>query len=572
MLTFFEANERYQNANKLGKLSKSKQPSAEKHQDKQEFNKSSILAAKVNVESSNPFTSCTLCSDKANGDHPIHKCPNFTTAKEKIARLSILNGCTKCARIKHLDSSCHFRFDRKCKHCQGWNFSFLCLSDNHESSVKVRDLVHNTKKAVPNPKQNEKGKSKDAQNSTQNGVVCPGSSFQSNGGIDSILPTFSYTLGPSKIRGLKDSGSQANYISECALEGQCFKIVKDNFDLIVNGFNGAKCYRTRIVQIAVKIGETVHNVEAICVPGIDINLNLPGLGKIVKCFRNSGYKLLDEFLDEDREDISNIQFILGANSAHCLMERMVSFGHSSQSVYYETKFGIMLIGNIEKLILNLKFLPSLHDNTHLLCFGLEENLDEQGKSLDNIKFPMTSCFKSSVRCIGSAEDPAICILDHDGRINEHKLQKATDHILERECSYYLHKDSTDLDGESIEHNKKLVRYLLNNTQRIEEGRLVMPLLWNGLVSHLLGENTNLAKQILKSNLKKLSKNDDFFKLMDENVKTQAAQNLIERIDNLDRFCEEHPEYSFLPHIGIFKLDRSTTKCRMVFLSNLCEKH
>ena len=282
--------------------------------------------------------------------------------------------------------------------------------------MKVRNLVRNIKKAVPNPKQNEKGKSKDAQNRTQNGVVCPGSSFQSNGGIDSILPTFSCTLGPSKIRGLKDSGSQANYISECALEGQCFKVVKDNFDLIVNGFNGAKCYRTRIVQISVKIGETVHNVEAICVPGIDINLNLPRLGKIVKGFRNSGYKLLDEFLDEDREDISNIQFILGANSAHCLMEKMVSFGHSGHSVYYETKFGIMLIGNIEKLIVNLKFLPSLHDNTHLLCFGFEENLDEQDISLDNIKFPMISCFKSSVRCIGSAEDPAISILDHDGRI------------------------------------------------------------------------------------------------------------------------------------------------------------
>ena len=81
-----------------------------------------------------------------------------------------------------------------------------------------------------------------------------------------------------------------------------------------------------------KIGETVHNVEAICVQGIDINLNLPGLGKIVKGFRNSGYKLLDEFLDEDREDISNIQFILGANSAHCLMEKMVSFGHSGQNL------------------------------------------------------------------------------------------------------------------------------------------------------------------------------------------------------------------------------------------------
>ena len=83
---FFEANERYQNANKLGKSSKSKQPSAEKLQDKQEISKSSILAAKVNVESSNPFTSCTHYSDKVNGDHPILKCPNFIAAKEKIAR------------------------------------------------------------------------------------------------------------------------------------------------------------------------------------------------------------------------------------------------------------------------------------------------------------------------------------------------------------------------------------------------------------------------------------------------------------------------------------------------------
>ena len=65
--------------------------------------------------------------------------------------------------------------------------------------------------------------------------------------------------------------------------------------------------------------------------------------------------------------------------------------------------------------------------------------------MDNIKFPMTSCFKSGVRCIGNAEDPAVCILDHDGRINEHKFQKATYHISKYEYSY-LHKDSTDLDG------------------------------------------------------------------------------------------------------------------------------
>ena len=42
------------------------------------------------------------------------------------------------------------------------------------------------------------------------------------------------------------------------------------------------------------------------------------------------------------------------------------------------------------------------------------------------------------------------------------------------------------------------------------------------------------------------------------------------MDNLDQFRTEYPNHSFLPHMGVFKLDRETTKCRIVFLSNLCE--
>ncbi|XP_066941414.1 uncharacterized protein [Macrobrachium rosenbergii] len=59
--------------------------------------------------------------------------------------------------------------------------------------------------------------------------------------------------------------------------------------------------------------------------------------------------------------------------------------------------------------------------------------------------------------------------------------------------------------------------------------------------------------------------------MDDNVKTQESQGIIEKIPNLDQFFQEHPEHSFMAHMGVFKLSRETTKCRMVFLSNLCEK-
>ncbi|XP_064087272.1 uncharacterized protein LOC135201905 [Macrobrachium nipponense] len=54
-------------------------------------------------------------------------------------------------------------------------------------------------------------------------------------------------------------------------------------------------------------------------------------------------------------------------------------------------------------------------------------------------------------------------------------------------------------------------------------------------------------------------------------KEQADAGIIERIENLDQFKKEHPESSFVPFMGIFKPDRETTKCRVVFLSNLSDK-
>ena len=59
--------------------------------------------------------------------------------------------------------------------------------------------------------------------------------------------------------------------------------------------------------------------------------------------------------------------------------------------------------------------------------------------------------------------------------------------------------------------------------------------------------------------------------MDETIKDHADAGIIERIHNLDQYLNDHPEHSFLPHMGIFKLDRETSKCRIVFLSNLREQ-
>ena len=100
----------------------------------------------------------------------------------------------------------------------------------------------------------------------------------------------------------------------------------------------------------------------------------------------------------------------------------------------------------------------------------------------------------------------------------------------------------------------------------------MPLIWNTKVDHLLGTNRNLALQILKSNFKKLSRDGkDRLKMIDQNFKEQRELGIIEKIGDLDKFLEENPRHSFLAHMAVFKPDRDTTKCRVVYLSNLCEK-
>ena len=99
---------------------------------------------------------------------------------------------------------------------------------------------------------------------------------------------------------------------------------------------------------------------------------------------------------------------------------------------------------------------------------------------------------------------------------------------------------------------KLVDFTLKNISRDDDGRIRVPLLWNGEVSHLLSRNEKIAKLILKSNLKKLRKNEKYLFLMDATIKEQLSAGIIEPVHNLDQFKIEHPDYSFLPHMGIFK--------------------
>ena len=94
------------------------------------------------------------------------------------------------------------------------------------------------------------------------------------------------------------------------------------------------------------------------------------------------------------------------------------------------------------------------------------------------------------------------LLSNDEIKDMELLQTAADEMLETTCEEVLHRDTSVYSDEVVEIHKNLVNYVTQKTTRSEDGRFVMPLLWNPRVSHLLGHNFSLSKQILMSLLKK----------------------------------------------------------------------
>ena len=120
--------------------------------------------------------------------------------------------------------------------------------------------------------------------------------------------------------------------------------------------------------------------------------------------------------------------------------------------------------------------------------------------------------------------------------------------------------NTDLE---IEYNK----YVIENSYINESGRLVVPALWDHKVIHRLPRNFNLAKSVLKSVFKKYKNDKEKIFQYNRVIQDQLDAGVTERVDD----PEILENVSYMPHNAVFRENTETTKCRVVFLSNLCEK-
>lgn len=571
---FFEVCERYQQQ----KNTKNPKKKTDSNSGSNEAPVTS-LAAKVNYEG-NPnyksFKPCSICTklETKEAAHTLAKCPKFVTGKDKTEQLMKLKGCVKCGNIGHTSDNCKFRFRSRCFKCRDWHMSYLCIKDNN-SNIQAEDKSKEVSKEVCSPKgsvQDNVQSSKEKTKKTVTNAITLTENLMGNTEGESILPTFTGIIDGVKVRFLKDGGCQSNFVLEKIASQLGLRVVKDNIMLTVKGINIPKQYHSKLVEAKISFGNEERIVRALCIPSIDISLHIPGLNVIVDDFVRKGYNLADEQLVNCNDKIDNIGFILGTKSGYCVPETEVIFGEEGLSLYSQTPLGVILKGDASQLVRDLSSL-SVYNNLMLLGSSCTTGVNDSRLSEYGIDLTLTksSCLTTSLDFSDRLASNSFSVLDEQGKLNDEELQKATKDILENQSLYYSNYDCNVYDDSSSELNIKLIRYALDNTTRDKDGRLRMPLLWNAEMSHLLGKNHKLATLILKSTLRKLSKHEEKLKLMDKVIKEQVADGIIEKVDDLENFLEAHPEHSFLPHMAVFKPDRETTKCRIVFLSNLSEK-
>jgi len=98
----------------------------------------------------------------------------------------------------------------------------------------------------------------------------------------------------------------------------------------------------------------------------------------------------------------------------------------------------------------------------------------------------------------------------------------------------------------------------------------MPALWDPELIHLLPNNYSLAHNILNSLFKKFNKSPSKLNQYDAIIQQQLKDGIVERVQDLEG-VKHDSESSFIAHNAVYKESSSTTKCRIVLLSNLCEK-
>ena len=604
----FEATDRYNKQLEKPNESRGFKNNFKPHSNRSEQFDSNAMA--VNIPPNKTKIFCVLCSsDRKNDEHYLKNCPVYVTAKNKFDKLRSINACTKCSFKNHDSKNCIFVFKSNCRFCEGPHMSYLCLKSSGGVNKFHKTSSHSA--AVSNAFDDENGDSEHT--SVHNVLLAENYGLTASETI--VLPTFvaklKYDGGYLPVRIFKDGGSQRTFICESINNLIDAPIVDKHIPLTVQGFNSTRRLDTKSVTVTVQIGSKDYNVTAICVDRIRTKFNVNGIKTVVNEFTEKGYAIADSnYLDSKIDCVNNIDIIFGTDVDAILPLAYQTFGNDDNlSSFINSPIGVLFSGDVGKMMNNLKYLPYASNilpvtNDPINCVNnsLGEVCNNNSSENDYLSNQASLGFLSSMPprdhptpdsegdLIGGVAMHAVnCHTGPDqvtelsfggndegiggafGAQGDNAALHEDDTELERKLEQLLDESSYENDELNSETNLKLVEFVLKNIKRDSDGRFIIPLCWNNKNFHLLARNYKLALSILNSNLKKLGKRPELLKMYNQVISDQKDLGIIEKIEDLDDFMAKNPQCSFLAHNGIFKLDKETSKCRIVFLSNLSEK-
>ena len=147
------------------------------------------------------------------------------------------------------------------------------------------------------------------------------------------------------------------------------------------------------------------------------------------------------------------------------------------------------------------------------------------------------------------------------------LERATDSLLDQTYHKLLNFDIDLEDTKVTQNDLEINKFVLESSYVNSDGRLVVPALWDYKVLNRLPRNFSLAKGVLKSVFKKYKNDGEKLMQYDRVIREQFEAGVTERVNN----PEDYPNASYLAHNAVFKQESLSTKTRVVFLSNLCDK-
>ena len=379
-----------------------------------------------------------------------------------------------------------------------------------------------------------------------------------------LLPTFTaYIKGADselhKARVFLDSGCQKVFIRSALAKNLNLETVNDCMSLKIHGFLSSSEIKTKSVGFDLSIAGKFSKIEAICIENISTSFNTGNIKPILDTFWDKGYQFADCDLTNNTGNVADIDIMLGTEYSHILPTSDVVFGvKDNESFFKSSRIGVLLTGGVRKLQSNLPFLPAnaLADSSAASFLATLEPCDADPENIH-------ISGKTAAVILPISADSGKDVLD-DFSIDYEQL--------ERLCQETLNiSDVIDKDTSNTDTNLLLIDFLLSNMERQPDGRLVIPITWNSKNCHNLAKNYNLSKSILLANFEKFRHAPDHLSAYDQVFREQEALGIIERIENPEIFMRENPSCAFLPHMGIVKPDRLTTKIRIVFMSNLVGK-